>query len=145
MKTLYSLSLLSSLILTPALLAQGVPSEDELFGAGDDTAKDEKTEKPAPKAEPLTSVDYTAALRDTLDIGGRLELRANGNKVDDQRFQESPYFQSKTADVYFDTRPNKDVRAFFRMRFYEDSQRQAQNVDSVTTTENGGPAISSCG
>ncbi len=137
-----TLTLLSSVLFSTHALAQAVPSEADLFGGSSEEApKTEKkvdgktsTEKAEPKKLEANSQEL-AALKDTLDIGGRLELRANANKVDDQRFQESPQSQSKTADIYFDTRPNKDVRAFLRMRFYEDSQRTATNTETVTSTE----------
>lgn len=138
----YSLGLLASLGFTQLALAQ-VKTESELFGSPDEDKKDETkptddkaktSDKPVNDAI-VSSIDYSSALEDKLQIGGRLEIRANANKVDDQRFQESPYFQNKTADVYFDTRPNKDVRAFFRMRFYEDSVRSSGGSDSLTNDE----------
>lgn len=111
-----------------------VKSESELFGSPDEEVEEAKAAKEEKSSIP--TVDYgAAALVDRLQIGGRLELRANANKVDDQRFQESPYFQNKTADIYFDTRPNKDVRAFFRMRFYEDSVRSRGADDSLTNSD----------
>ena len=141
-----------TMVLSPSLRAQ-VRSEADLFGGSDAEVKkaDPKTEKDMQKspidegveaarqkamAEKPAQVDPSASeLIDKMQIGGRLELRANTNKVDDQRYQESPFIQDKTADIYFDTRPNKDTRAFLRLRFYENTSTTTETQESLTTTE----------
>lgn len=120
--------------LAPAQLYAQIPTEDELFG---DPAPQDQA-----KAETATSISNDA-LMDKLQIGGRLEIRNSSSKVEDQRFQEGPYNQNKTADIYFDTRPNRDVRVFFRTRFYESNTQtttddtpanQASDTPSPTET-----------
>ncbi len=107
-------------------------TEDELFG--NPKVEEKKPGQVAP--EPVKkSESLPDELIDKLAIGGRLELRTEASKTDNQRFQESPYGQNKTADIYFDTRPNRDVRAFFRMRFYEQNTTTAQQVTNNTGTE----------
>lgn len=142
MKNFRAISLIASFALSPLAIAQ-VPSEADLFGAPEAELKDATKPVEAKSPKPLTSpkkrvASSASALLDKLQIGGRLEIRSNANKVDDQKFEESPNVQTKTADVYFDTRPNKDVRAFFRMRFYESSVRAETTEEASTTTENAG-------
>jgi hypothetical protein len=162
-----ALGLVFAINVSGSLRAQ-VPSEDELFGQPEAQSPDAKTksdnqssgdaqETPAPgtqiesngknhdgETKPkasravATTIDYGSQLIDTMQIGGRLEIRANANKVDEQRFQTSPYYQNKTADIYFDTRPNKDVRAFLRLRFFEDNTQASTGSEPVTTTEKRG-------
>lgn len=147
MKTALKCLSFGLLLLSSSQVLAQVPTEEELFGGPEtdekDDAKDnsENKDRGTPLKEAVTtSIDYGSHLVDKLQIGGRLEIRASGNKVDDQRFQEGPYSQNKTADLYFDTRPNKDVRAFFRMRFYENNLQAAadQNDENLTTTERSG-------
>ncbi|RZA22593.1 MAG: hypothetical protein EOP10_15045 [Proteobacteria bacterium] len=143
--SLVSFSLMGVLGL-PFLAHAQVPSEDELFGtpepekAGDKKpeAKDEKSGGTNAKEVVASTIDYGSQLIDNMQIGGRLEIRANANKVDEQKFQKSPYNQNKTADIYFDTRPNKDVRAFLRLRFFEDNSQAAASDEPVSTTEQTG-------
>jgi hypothetical protein len=68
-----------------------------------------------------------SALVDTLTVGGRLELRGSTGQRERDSLAESEFAQLKQADVYFDTRPNPDVRAFLRMRLSEETG------DEVTT------------
>ncbi|MBC7658993.1 MAG: hypothetical protein H7249_04730 [Chitinophagaceae bacterium] len=170
--SLVALAALGFLLLlrpSPAQAAPQVQSEAELFGAPAapkvDVKKETKDQPTNPRTEsemqkspvnegidaarqkqteekPAVVDRYASELIDKMQIGGRLELRGQSNKVDDQRYQQSPYNQNKTADIYFDTRPNKDTRAFLRLRFYEDNsaraQSQPQSQETVTSTEKTG-------
>lgn len=152
MKTIAFVSTLA--VLSPTLSLAQVRSEADLFGGSEeekkvddkDPDKDKATKeetgneakkepKEGTKVREVMDTFADSELIDKMQIGGRLELRANAGKVDDQRFQESPYTQSKTADLYFDTRPNKDTRAFFRLRFYEDNSTTDQSQSVLTSTE----------
>ncbi len=140
-------SVLAGLVGNPKAEAQ-VRSEADLFGAPEkdekkSAADDSSPAKAAPKDETPRSKEPANAFADSelidkLQIGGRLELRASASKVDDQRFQLSPYAQDKTADIYFDTRPNKDTRAFFRLRFQENNSKFPTDDKVATTTEKSG-------
>lgn len=149
-RPLSGLVLATGLAVSSLAMAQ-VRSEADLFGGpetGDKkpepvqpNADKEKDAAPTPTDAPKKSAILNAvadsALVDTMQIGGRLELRANASKVDDQRFQESPYTQNKTADIYFDTRPNQDTRAFLRLRFQEDNRTGRRSESTTTTTTTG--------
>lgn len=124
-------------LLAPALqaLAQ-VQTEDEIFGGQAPEEKKEEKGKEAEVSKPSASAE---ALMDKLQIGGRLEIRSSSSKVEDQRFAKGPYNQNKTADIYFDTRPNNDVRVFFRTRFYEANTRTSEDGSNPPTADTPSP------
>ena len=130
--------------------AAQVKSESDLFGGSEveekkpepeDKSKVKDNARPIEKKQEVLDTFADSELIDKLQIGGRLELRKSSSDVDDQRFQSSSYTQSKTADIYFDTRPNKHTRAFLRMRFYEDNaattSTQTQGSTATTTEKRG--------
>ncbi|RYZ53741.1 MAG: hypothetical protein EOP07_17280, partial [Proteobacteria bacterium] len=105
MKTIAFVSTLA--VLSPTLGLAQVRSEADLFGGSEEEKKVED-DKPSerdkdPKAETGTEAKKEpqegtkvrevmdtfadSELIDKMQIGGRLELRANAGKVDDQRFQ----------------------------------------------------------
>lgn len=152
-----ALAFTSTLTVLVAQLPQAyaqVKSETDLFGGPEVEEKKSETAQPQPpnsivipkapletegkpvaKKQEVLDTYADSELIDKLQIGGRLELRSTASDVDDQRFQLSPYKQSKTADIYFDTRPNKDTRAFLRLRFYEDNTKATQmQTQGATTT-----------
>lgn len=107
----------------------GRPSEDDLFG-GDEPAPGDApvppaTTAPASRDDALLGGESTPGLsagslrrleEDILAIGGQLYMRFNyaiqqGNDIEDNTLS-SPGL----LDVYFDARPNDDVRAFARGR-----------------------------
>lgn len=94
--------LAAALAATPALAQDA--RDTEIFGAA---------------AAPTPAAANEAKLADTLQVGGRLELRATANKVEDAPAGEGPLNQLRQADVFFDARPNPAVRAFLRARFVE--------------------------
>ncbi len=100
-------------------LAQAQDSrDDEIFG---DTAKPSipaAADKSA-KADGSAFEQQSKALMDTLQIGGRLEIRSLSSQKEQQRLQESGFAPSKTADIYFDTRPTEELRVFLRTRLTE--------------------------
>ncbi len=108
--------------LTSAVLLSGVAAaqdqrDNDIFGEAAPAAPSPgTTAAPARLQEPTAS-----ALVDTLQIGGRLELRANSSQQEQQKFPESSYSQLKRADLYFDTRPNKDLRTLLRLRLSEEA------------------------
>lgn len=107
--------------LSTELLAQDQRDED-IFGS-------EAKSGPSPDAE----AKRKAVLSDSLQIGGRLELRMNQGVQDQQSFSKGALSQEKTADLYFDSRPNKDVRVFLRTRLSEASPKAANTDPDVST------------
>lgn len=93
--------------------------DDEIFGTA-------ATPAPSAPAKPAET-----SLADTLQVGGRLELRTTASKVEDQSFGKGPHAQLRQADVYFDSRPNPGVRAFLRARFTEQTPRPAKATTAV--------------
>jgi hypothetical protein len=84
---------------------------DEIFGGS-------ATEVPAQQDSPQPADIQSFA--DTLQIGGRLEWRSQSAQEEQQTFQRSNYSQLKRADIYFDSRPNPDLRSLLRLRFSEE-------------------------
>lgn len=85
-------------------------------GAAQDARDEAIFGEAAPSSEAPAQVP---SLADTLQVGGRLEVRSSSAQEEQQKFPEAGYSQLKQADVYFDSRPNKDLRAFLRARFSE--------------------------
>ncbi len=99
-------------------------------------------EKPAAEGKkPADGKSRTQNLVDTLQIGGRLEVRSSTGQEEQQKLPDASFSQVKTADVYFDTRPNRDMRVFLRQRFEELTPAVANTTAAGTT-----PAVacSSC-
>jgi hypothetical protein len=95
----------------------GVAQDDreaEIFGSPEGSP----TGEAAPSAD-ATQTSNRSSLIDSMQIGGRLEMRAASAQQEQQKFPESSYSQLKRADIYFDTRPNPDIRAMLRMRLSE--------------------------
>ncbi len=97
-----------SLLGASGLYAQDQRDED-IFGS---EPKKESTPAPTTEGSPQ-------ALMDTMQIGGRLEVRSSTGQEEQQKLPKANFQQLKTADVYFDTRPNKDLRVFLRTRWTE--------------------------
>jgi hypothetical protein len=119
----------ASLSNSPHLYAQDARG-DEIFGG---SAPEASTPQPAPPSSPASSVSSFA---ETLQIGGRLEWRSQSAQGEQQKFQESSYSQLKRADIYFDSRPNPDLRSFMRLRFSEEvpaNTPQGNQSGSCTT------------
>ncbi len=109
--------------------------DDEIFGGEESKpAAPADTPKKLSEAEAKTEAPTdgrSQGLSDSLQIGGRLEVRSASAQLEQQLFQRAAYQQVKTADLYFDTRPNKDLRVFLRTRFEETTQpTQAANAPS---------------
>jgi hypothetical protein len=102
-------------------LAQAQDQRDEdIFGEGAKPTQvptEEKKEDTPPLASSLDR--QTKALMDTMQIGGRLEILSSSSQVERQRFEEGPFVPTKTADLYFDTRPSEEIRVFLRTRLTE--------------------------
>lgn len=100
--------------------------------------RDEDIFGETPAAKPAgpesTGSGRTQTLIDTLQIGGRLEIRSNSGQEEQQKFTEASFSQLKTADIYFDTRPNKDMRVFLRQRFEEQRPTPALSGASGATS-----------
>ena len=91
---------------------------NESVFAGD--ARDEDifgSSAPAKTASP--EAEISKQLADTLQIGGRLEIRTDSGEKEGVRAAGSDFGQLKQADIYFDTRPNKNLRGFLRLRLTE--------------------------
>ncbi len=84
----------------------------EIFGEPAATAES----SPPPQA-PISA--GLPSLLDTLQVGGRAELRASTAQEEKQKISDAAFEQLKTADLYFDARPNEDIRAFLRFRLSE--------------------------
>jgi hypothetical protein len=94
--------------------------DDEIFGEGAKPTEAPQDEEAKDSGRPLESLDTQAkALMDTMQIGGRLELLSTSSLKEKQRFGEGDFSPAKTADIYFDTRPSKDLRVFLRTRLAE--------------------------
>lgn len=122
MQLLQPRKLLLSVLLASPAWAQD-PRDDEIFGSP--SSPPPSSPGPAvPSQSPSATVPKTEegrsqGLTDTLQIGGRLELRNGIGQLEKQRFEEARYSELKTADLYFDTRPHKDLRVFLRTRLEE--------------------------
>lgn len=122
------------LVLAAGLLPELVQAQDQrdedIFGEGAKPTQAPAEEKKDAGATPSHALDRQAkALMDTMQIGGRLEVRATSSQAENQRFQEGSFTPSKTADIYFDTRPGEDIRVFLRTRL---SELETLTPDPVT-------------
>ncbi|WP_141735202.1 hypothetical protein [Oligoflexus tunisiensis] len=105
-------------------LARAQDSRDEdIFG------EEAKPTQPKPALE-----QQAKALMDTMQIGGRLEILSTSSQVENQRFQEGPFVPTKTADIYFDTRPSEELRVFLRTRLTE-QESLVVNASGATSRE----------
>ncbi|HYX34764.1 MAG TPA: hypothetical protein VE954_16825 [Oligoflexus sp.] len=94
--------------------------DDDIFGEGAKPSQPQAEEKKGDTpAQPNTMERQAKALMDTMQIGGRLELLSTSSVAEKQRFQEGSFVPSKTADIYFDTRPSEEIRVFLRTRIAE--------------------------
>lgn len=103
--------LLGSLLSTAALAQDA--RDDEIFGGSAEEPKAEDAKK-----QIGTSISPIA---ESLVIGGRLELRTNSAVEEQQQFNKGAFTDLKQADLYFDSRPNPNLRTFLRARFSEAS------------------------
>ncbi len=98
--------------------------DEDIFGEGAKPAEPKAAEKNADAPSPSNTLERQAkALMDTMQIGGRLEVLANTSQAENQRFQEGSFTPTKTADIYFDTRPGDELRVFLRTRLSEQETR----------------------
>ncbi len=86
---------------------------------------------------PLKKVKISASdkLADSLQVGGRLEIRYNSAHTEQQKFFDSSYSQLKRADIYFDTRPTNDLRALLRLRLTEEKPTNTTLAAAVAAYE----------
>jgi hypothetical protein len=124
------------LLLAAALasaLAQAQDQRDEdIFGEGAKPTEPKAEEKKGEASPASTTLEQQAkALMDTMQIGGRLELLSASSQAENQRFQEGSFVPTKTADIYFDTRPSEELRVFLRTRLSE----QETLIPNTTTGE----------
>ncbi|MCX6131104.1 MAG: hypothetical protein NTX25_18860 [Proteobacteria bacterium] len=110
-----------------SMRAQG-SRDDEIFGT------EQKSEDLTTKIPGKSEQDQAKSLLDTLQIGGRLELRASSAQEEQQTFQKGSFIPSKTADIYFDTRPHEDLRVFLRTRLYEAPDKAAAAGSEVKSS-----------
>ena len=108
--------------------------DDEIFGDSTKPAIPAAEDKNA-KVEESSFERQSKALMDTLQIGGRLEIRSFSSQKEQQRFQEGGFVPSKTADLYFDTRPTEELRVFLRTRLTE-TQSFVANAQGETKPTN---------
>lgn len=97
------------------LLAQ-VDREAELFGA-----------QPEPSSTEIPAALASNSLSDSMQIGGRLHYSLGTSLLENQKFYEGSSTNQKQADIYFDTRPNKNLRSFLRFRLSESSNKSDKN------------------
>ncbi|HET9240427.1 MAG TPA: hypothetical protein VFO10_24395 [Oligoflexus sp.] len=112
------------LVLAAGLLPELVHAQDQrdedIFGEGAKPTQAPTDEKKDAGTPPPSTLDRQAkALMDTMQIGGRLEVRSTSSQAERQTFQEGSFTPSKTADIYFDTRPSEEIRVFLRTRLSE--------------------------
>src|SRR4051812_1495143 len=104
-------------------LAKAQDSRDEdIFGEKAKPTTPERAEDKEKKAEepsPSSWEHQLKSLADSLQIGGRLEIRSTSTQAENEAFQKGPMVPSKTADVFFDSRPNDQLRVFLRTRIAE--------------------------
>jgi hypothetical protein len=100
------LCLLLSFGLTAAAAGEDARDQD-IFGA------------PSAEQKVAPETDMNQRLLDTLQIGGRLEIRTDSGHKEGVGAAGGDFGKLKQADVYFDSRPNKDLRGFLRLRFSE--------------------------
>ena len=105
---------------------------DAIFGG---SATEEPTEPSAPGSAKQTDAANGAPLfGETLQVGGRLEWRNQSAQQEQQKFQMAKYSQLKRADIYFDSRPNPDVRSLLRLRFSEEVPANSRRDDQPAAT-----------
>ena len=136
MKTIFlgtAIFFLSAPGLSTQVLAQDARG-DEIFG-GSATEESPKEESSKP-TQSISAAPSPPSFADTLQVGGRLEWRSQSAQEQQQTFQKSTYSQLKRADIYFDSRPNPDLRSFLRLRFSEEkpgsSSAQAPTTSCTT-------------
>ncbi len=85
------------------------------------SAQDKRDQEIFGGATPTTTPEayQRGRLKDTLEIGGRFELRGQSAQSETQTFAEAAYSDLKRVDMYFDTRPDKDIRGLARLRLSE--------------------------
>jgi hypothetical protein len=106
---------LSAFLVTPALAADD--RDQEIFGAPQAAPTESAT--PSPAVEPNNGKEMAQRLADTLQVGGRLEVRLDSVNREDTRAADSELTRLKQADIYFDARPNSNLRSFLRLRLSE--------------------------
>jgi hypothetical protein len=124
------------LVLAAGFLPELVHAQDQrdedIFGEGAKPSQPQ-SEEGKEATSPASSLERQAkALMDTMQIGGRLELRSSSSQAENQLFQEGSFASSKTADIYFDTRPSEEIRVFLRTRLSE----QETLIPNTSTGEN---------
>ena len=92
--------------------------DQEIFGAP--TTTGEKALTP--------DNEMTKRLLDSLQVGGRLEVRGDLGQHEGIPVGGADFGELKQADVYFDTRPTKELRGFLRLRFTEGSGADGQQA-----------------
>lgn len=139
----FTLGLGLSLFLNAAASAQD-QRDEEIFGSPTPPQPESSPQPPSVSQSSPQNEGRTQGLGDTLQVGGRLEVRGATGQLEQQPFPEASYSQLKTADIYFDTRPNKDLRVFLRTRLEERDATvttpgtaggppSSQRVNSLTT------------
>lgn len=117
------------------------PRDAEIFGSSVTPSASEAVTSPtsaSASSSPLLASPSQSSLIDSLQIGGRLELYGSTGKRESTPIGRSQLTQRRQADIYFDSRPNKDLRAFLRTRFVEstpatkpDDQGLQQQLDEL--------------
>ncbi|MBM4250653.1 MAG: hypothetical protein FJ146_01620 [Deltaproteobacteria bacterium] len=113
---LFGLTLITSAVMATSALAVD-DRDQEIFGAPEATP----AEMVAPRVVATSDGQKGMAQRlaDTLQIGGRLEVRLDSVNREATRAADSELTRLKQADLYFDTRPNTNLRSFLRLRLSE--------------------------
>lgn len=93
------------------------PRDAEIFGDSANSSL-ESTPQDA-KYKPSDATSVPSLLLETLQVGGRLELRTTLGHQESEKFAKSSVSQLRQADLYFDSRPHPDLRTFLRLRWRE--------------------------
>ena len=123
--------------------------DSEIFG--DAPAPVEKplgTLTPAPTPQALNNSTSAAsaapsatgnAFIDSMQVGGRLEIRANTGQEEQQKLPDASFSQLKSGDLYFDARPNDDLRGFLRFRLTDQTSSSRPSANTPSGTPSGTP------
>ena len=136
-QTIIGSGVMLTLVLGTAPLQAQDQRDEDIFGeqAPADVKGDTKAD---------ASKNRTQTLVDTLSIGGRLEVRSSTGQEEQQKLPDASFSQLKTADIYFDARPNRDMRVFLRQRFEETTPSAGTNNAGATAASGAGISTNSC-
>lgn len=136
----YLFVIVTSVWVEPVLAAD--ERDQEIFGTSDTTSAAESVKSLGAEGE--SGKGLTQRLVDTLQIGGRLEVRLDSNNRERTRAADSEVSRLKQADIYFDTRPNSNLRSFLRLRLSEGGSNGGTPAVSSDPNQANDVCVSGC-